>query len=152
MLRRVYSKNKPAPAYESCQVCESWFKFSNFRVWMCEQDWEGKELDKDILGDGKLYSPETCCFVPKWLNSLLLTRRNFRGPWPLGVHMDKASGSFQARLSVDGVRKCIGRFTSPEDASRAYQQAKTEYVTEKMLDYPDARVRDAVLKKVSQLC
>ena len=34
----------------------------------------GWELDKDILEKGnKTYSPETCCFVPRVINSLYKT-------------------------------------------------------------------------------
>lgn len=44
-------------------------------------------LDKDILVAGnKIYSPETCLFVPNRINSLLI-RGVKTGPLPLGVSM-----------------------------------------------------------------
>lgn len=57
MISRVYSGHKNCSAYHDVVVCEEWLLFSNFKSWMETQDWEGKELDKDIFGDGKLYSP-----------------------------------------------------------------------------------------------
>lgn len=75
MLRRCYAKNenKIRNTYENTIVCNDWHRFSNFKYWMENQDWEGKDLDKDILGDGDLYSPETCCFVPEAVNNFLLS-------------------------------------------------------------------------------
>lgn len=67
MLDRVYLKNRPA--YVGVTVCDSWLNFSNFKSWMEKQDWEGKELDKDVFG-GKQYSPENCIFLHKKVNML----------------------------------------------------------------------------------
>ena len=36
------------PNYFDCTVCEEWLLFSNFKKWMEQQDWEGKQLDKDL--------------------------------------------------------------------------------------------------------
>ena len=66
MLRRCYSKqmHRKFPTYKDCTVCDEWITFSNFRKWMETQDWQGKELDKDILFPGnKHYSPDNCVFV-----------------------------------------------------------------------------------------
>lgn len=65
MLTRCYSKAEQArnPCYIGCVVCPEWLTFSNFKRWMEQQDWKGKELDKDKHGDGKLYSPTTCEFL-----------------------------------------------------------------------------------------
>lgn len=72
MLCRCYSdkfkqKNK---SYDGCKVSDEWLTFSNFKNWMEKQDWEGKELDKDLLGNGKIYSPQTCLFISKSANIL----------------------------------------------------------------------------------
>ena len=46
---------------------------------MVQQNSEGRYLDKDILVRGnKLYSPDTCLFVPQEINNLL-TVQNKRG-------------------------------------------------------------------------
>lgn len=66
MLRRCYSSSYKAKktTYRDCSCCDDWLVFSVFRSWMEQQDWEGKELDKDIRVRGnKLYSPTTCLFV-----------------------------------------------------------------------------------------
>lgn len=55
--------------YSDVEICEEWKTFSNFKKWMEQQDWQGKELDKDLIGTGRLYSPRTCIFIPLGLNA-----------------------------------------------------------------------------------
>lgn len=52
-------------------VCEEWLNsFGEFKKWALANGWrKGLQLDKDIIGDGKLYSPKTCCFVDLATNS-----------------------------------------------------------------------------------
>lgn len=51
MLQRCYSEKRliKDPSYVGCSVHPDWHRFMNFRSWMEKQDWEGMELDKDIL-------------------------------------------------------------------------------------------------------
>ena len=46
-------------------MCDEWRNdFKCFYNWCIENGWEeGMQIDKDIKGDGLLYSPGTCCFV-----------------------------------------------------------------------------------------
>lgn len=74
MIQRCYSAKFLArcPTYEDVFVCDEWHLFSTFRKWMVEQDWEGKQLDKDVLGTCKLYGPNTCVFLTKRINCFVL--------------------------------------------------------------------------------
>ena len=68
MLTRCYSDKfqEGNPTYKGCYVAEEWKTFSNFKEWMVTQEWEGLELDKDILFVGnREYGPEKCVFVTK---------------------------------------------------------------------------------------
>jgi len=108
-----------------------------FRAWYLEQAPElGEQLDKDFLGDGKLYSPETCCFVPGWLNSLFNDHRTKRGPWQQGVSYDKAVGKYVATISRKGKNINLGRFKTPTEASAAYLKAKEAYVEDLLAEFP----------------
>lgn len=76
MLNRCYNEKhlRRQPAYLGCSVCGEWHKFSVFKAWMIKQDWEGKELDKDLLVQGnKVYGPETCVFVSGLVNKFITT-------------------------------------------------------------------------------
>ena len=68
MMNRCYSKkyHSKFPTYQNCSVCNEWTYLSNFKRWFDENYVDGYVLDKDILVKGnKVYSPETCCFVPE---------------------------------------------------------------------------------------
>ena len=58
MLCRCYSEysKTASPSYAGCEVAEEWKIFSNFKSWFDANYVEGWEIDKDILGSGKLYS------------------------------------------------------------------------------------------------
>ena len=149
MLRRCSEPSlKRYPAYQGCEVCKEWLLFSNFKSWMEQQDWQGKQLDKDFLGDGKLYSPKTCCFVEGWLNTLFTDRRRARGKWPLGVDYHKQTQKFRAILSVNSTGKHLGYFDTPEEAHKIYLKAKREYVQNKMQNYPNTKIKQAILARV----
>lgn len=118
-----------SPSYIGCKVCDEWYKASNFKQWY-DEHYNGGHLDKDLLGDGKLYSPETCCFVPQWLNNLLYNRCESRTrDLPQGVSRYRTH--YRAQTSIDGKRKKIGTFKTPEDAFKAYAAAKRVYVESK---------------------
>lgn len=71
MLARCYSSayHKQNKTYIGCSVDPRWYSFMSFRSWMMEQDWEGNQLDKDIIIHGnKVYGPDTCMFVDRKTN------------------------------------------------------------------------------------
>ena len=110
---------------------------------------KGWQLDKDILVKGnKLYSKDTCCFVPSEVNNLLIKRDNFRGEYPVGVHFDKYAGKFKAQLAINGKVKFLGRFNTPEEAFQAYKLAKEvqiKVVANKWKHLLDERVFQALM-------
>ena len=127
MLVRCYDRNylNKYPSYRECKVSEDWLLFSSFRKWMEKQDWQGKELDKDLLIVGnKDYNEATCTFVTKEVNYLLLNSLESEGDNPVGVSWSKSVGKFQARCSVGGVRKHLGYFVDTLTASRRYRRCK----------------------------
>ena len=127
MITRCYSEKYQArqPAYIGTTIAAEWLTFSAFKAWMEKQDWEGNELDKDIIKPGnKLYSPETCCFVPKALNSLLNSNGATRGDYPQGVSFHNHTSKYIAHCSFKGKNNHLGLFCSPEEASLAYRKYK----------------------------
>lgn len=87
MLERCYSGKYQAkkPTYIGCAVCNEWLTFSKFRAWMLKQDWQGKQIDKDIRVKGnKIYSAETCMFVTNKENSVEALARRYSFVSPSG--------------------------------------------------------------------
>lgn len=110
MFVRSYSKQyqDKKPRYMGCSVDSSFHDFEDFRLWMKDQvgsDNQGWHIDKDILfANNKVYSPETCVFVPRELNSFYTKRQKSRGKYPLGVSYHKPLDKFM----VSGHNLCGG--------------------------------------------
>ncbi len=132
MLLRCYHKSvhKKEPSYTNCSVCEEWHNYLNFKDWFNKQKFEDNFcLDKDILLKGnKIYSPNTCCFVPRNINSLFTKREKDRGNLPIGVQKEKER--YKAAFTKYGKCTYIGTFDTPEEAFLAYKQAKEAYIKE----------------------
>jgi len=126
--------------------------FNSFAIWCNNQkgylnkDSNNKfwSLDKDIiLPFNKVYSEDTCAFVPNELNCLLTYSSKTRGEYPLGVHFDKRGQKFAAQASLNGTRKFLGYSTNAMTAHRAYQVFKIDKFSEMIVKYEglvDSRV------------
>lgn len=102
MLERCYSDRlkKVRPSYVGCEVSDNWIYFSNFREWMITQDWEGNDLDKDIITPGnKLYSIDTCAFVTPTTNCFVTDDAAKRGKFLIGTYFNKPAKKFIATCS-----------------------------------------------------
>ena len=148
MLERCYSDKyqKKYPTYKGCYVSEGWLYYPNFKNWYDNNYYEinnqTSQLDKDILIKyNKVYSPDTCVFVPNFINSLFIKCQKSRGDFPVGVCYHKRDKKYQASLSIfkDGksVRKHLGSFNTANEAFEAYKQAKENYIKEVADEYKD---------------
>lgn len=130
MFTRCYSPKcqERQPTYIGCSVDERWHNFQVFAKWMNEQhredDWQ---LDKDLISNGnKVYSPETCRFIPRALNTLLNDHGGARGDLPQGV--TRQGDRFKARLRVNGEKLYLGTHPTAEQAFQVYKKAKEENI------------------------
>ena len=134
VLQRCFSEGykQKYPTYEGVTCSKEWLSMTNFVEDVSQMKgygFSGWELDKDILQKGnKLYSRDTCCFVPAEVNLLLVKRDNFRGVYPVGVCFYKPTGKFVAYVRLDGKRRNLGYFATPEEAFKAYKVAKEAHI------------------------
>lgn len=138
MIQRCYdlkfqSKN---PWYVGCEVDVKWHNYQNFAKWFEENYIEGFELDKDLLiMNNKIYGPNTCSFIPKEINNLLVTRKKSRGNYPIGV--SKLGKKFLTQMSIYGKLTKLGIFTTTEEAFKCYKAKKEEFIIEISNKYKD---------------
>lgn len=148
MFVRCYSENfhKTEPTYIGCSVCDEWLNFQNFGKWFDENyyDIEGEiiEIDKDILVKGnKVYSPNTCCFVPKEINMLFTKRDSKRGNYPIGVYYNKKRNKYiaQCKIYKDNryIKFNLGEYDTSEQAFDTYKLYKEKYIKEVANRYKD---------------
>ena len=142
MIKRCYEpkSQKRNPTYKGCEVEDHLLNFQNMAEWLNENYYkipgETMCLDKDILcKDNKVYSRETCIFVPHRINSLFTKCDKSRGKNPIGVK-PLPSGNYYARCN-DGYGKEIplGTYPTKEEAFQAYKQGKEKVIKETIDSY-----------------
>lgn len=122
MFQRCYSeeKKKTHPTYIGCTVCVEWHNYQNFAKWFEENFIEGFCLDKDLTVFGnKIYSPDTCKFIPNDINMILTNIKS-------GVFPRK--GQFESKINVNSTQKYLGVFNSKREAFLAYKIAKESHI------------------------
>lgn len=156
VLKRCYSPNpKEVARYAGCTVADEWLRFSAFKVWMMGRPWQGNHLDKDILRPGdKRYSPDTCVFVPVWINTLLNDCAGSSGSLPTGVYLFRKR--YIARVHDGDSRVFIGSFECPSAAHEAWAVAKADVIRRAVNRYRttsqfDERVCAALLCRADAL-
>lgn len=149
MILRCYSKNesvrKAHQTYIDCKVKDTWLDYQNFAEWYSNHDFSdlGYDLDKDILiPNSKLYSPETCCFVPQEINKLLTDSKSARKVHPQGVSFNKPMGKYFANIKIDGRKQHLGYFDCPQEAHQVYKIAKEANVKRMALEWQDRIASD----------
>lgn len=143
MLERCFSDKlkEKYPTYINVTCCDDWLNFSNFLKWYEKEAREDYELDKDILfKNNKLYSPETCCFIPSELNKILTRSDESRGKYPLGVHYHKRIDKFAATVRYNNVPISLGYFSTVEEAFNAYKVKKEEIIKLEANKYFDSNM------------
>ncbi|HCG9159512.1 TPA: hypothetical protein NJ597_001244 [Vibrio parahaemolyticus] len=129
MLERCYKRG-----YEST-VCDEWLTFSNFRDWCIEQEEEvgdisKLQLDKDLLSvsNSKVYSPETCCFLSKTVNSFLTTKKRSGSDngLPVGVYRNKKRYQTGYSNPLTNERFYIGTYGTVKEAHDVWLSCKRE--------------------------
>lgn len=144
MIKRCYSdksENKDK-TYKGCTVSENFKHYEYFYEWCNKQVGFGNDgwhLDKDLLVKGnKVYSENTCVFLPQELNNLLTNRSNNRGEFPIGVCYRKREGKYSSALSLNkGNPTTLGYYNTPEEAFYAYKEAKEDFIKEQALKWKD---------------
>lgn len=138
MLGRCYDlkTQEKQPTYVGCTICEEWHNFQNFAKWYDKNYYEIQNevicLDKDILIKGnKIYSPETCVFVPSAINSLFTKGNSRRGDLPIGVNIyDYDKTKYRARCRNRDKMVGLGMYDHIIDAFNAYKRYKENLIKE----------------------
>ena len=142
MLKRCYDPkvHERHPTYKGCEIENYLLNFQHMGEWIKDNYYEvpGEQmcLDKDILCKGnKVYSRETCIFVPQRINKLFTKRDNLRGDNPIGVS-DLPSGNYRVDCNNGyGKQIPLGTYSTKEEAFQVYKQYKEKVIKEVIDSY-----------------
>lgn len=144
MIRRCYYEEqlKKNETYIGCVVCEEWLCFDNFLKWFEKNYYnvfnERMNLDKDILFKGnKIYSPQTCIFVPQRINTLFVKKNKNRGDLPIGVFWDEERQKYKATWREANSKSKSKRFINLIDAFNYYKKNKERVIKQVADEYKD---------------
>ena len=142
MLQRCYSEklHRKESTYENCRASEEWLNFQNFGEWdndnFYQIEGEIMNLDKDILIKGnKIYSPDTCIYVPQTINKLFVKCDKSRGKYPIGTYLYR-NGKYVAQCYLINPQtgrskgKNLGLYNTVEEAFNVYKQFKERNIKE----------------------
>jgi hypothetical protein len=145
MLQRCYSEKyqKKGQTYKGVTVCDEWHNFQNYSKWYEENYYSIENkimcIDKDLLQKGnKIYSPDTCVFVPQFINTLFVKRNKLRGDLPIGVNKNrnKKSKKYSAQCNNNkGDSVYLGSYNTPEEAFFAYKTYKEQLIKDVANEY-----------------
>ena len=142
MLKRCYCPKyqERYPTYKGCRVEEYLLNFQHIGEWLesnyYEVPGERMHLDKDILCKGnKVYSRETCIFVPEKINVLFTKCDKTRGDCPIGATI-LPSGNYQVECRNGyGESVYLGTYSTKEKAFQVYKEYKEKVIKEVIDSY-----------------
>ena len=142
MLTRCYDPKyqEKYTTYKGCRVEEYLLNFQHMGEWIKDNYYEvpGEKmcLDKDILCKGnKIYSRDTCIFVPERINLLFIKSNKRRGSNPIGV-IELPSGNYRVFCSNGyGKQIGLGTYKTKEEAFSVYKQYKEKVIKEVIDSY-----------------
>lgn len=143
VLERSYDEvfKEKYTTYKETTCCKEWLFYPNFKKWYDENYYEIHELgrteiDKDILVKGnKVYSPETCIFVPHRINTLFLgdyTNKKDNNI-PVGITMRKDKYSVSCHNGEKQIY--LGKFSELPKAIECYINFKLKLIDDIILKY-----------------
>ena len=135
-------------------MSDDWLTFSNFKSWMLEQDWEGNQIDKDLLyHDNKVYSSLTCIFISQRLNTIIAGVHKSTGLGLKGTWYDVSRDNYQAtgRKYPSGSNYMIGRYPTEVAAHKAWAEHKIKVINTVILEHSDKRIIKALNRIIGEV-
>lgn len=152
--QRCYNENNrdKLPYMMDVGMSDNFKLYSYFKEWCHKQigfNEDNWQLDKDILSkDNKVYSENTCCFVPPEINCAVTNNKSVRGQFPQGVIYNCTKTRYRARIQRGDKWESLGTYDTPEEAFYAYKPVKEAHIkslANKWKDKIDPRVYEALM-------
>lgn len=145
--RKYYEEVKISEMFKSYDL---WYEWSLAQKGFMELDVNGRiwALDKDIVGDGTIYSEDFCVFVPCVINNLFKSSKRKTTGY-VGVYKESSKNLFKAGITVDNKHYHLGYFKTEIEAHLEYLKARKIFADKLCVKYGDTvddRVWDSLFK------
>ncbi len=156
IISRCYEYKKTTQTYfGKIEVCKEWWCFENFEKWYDEHYVEGFQVYKDLtILWSKLYSPETCSFIPNRINCIMgkkdynTVRKHL--DLPVGVSYHVRDEKYTAQCFDGEKLQHFGYHDTPESAFQSYKIFKESLIKSVAEDYYNSgEINLAVYKNLS---
>lgn len=147
ILKRCFceSYKEIQPTYTKCEICDEWLNFQNFAEWYDNNyphhvEDVSFEIDKDLLSKNnkKIYSEETCVFIPSNVNLLLSHKKKTNTSGHVGVCKVKKKNDIVWRVQIGNFMEekplSLGQYANFEEAVEIYNTYRVKQV-EKAKNY-----------------
>lgn len=140
MIQRCHNLNSPSSkryGQIGVSVCKEWRdNFKVFYDWAIANGWkEGLQIDKDKLSEtkpGKLYSPETCCF---------LTQKENMRHRAITIHVLYSGATYPLSEACEMVGLTYNLVSARMRLGFTFEQAVSEHYKPKIPDYTNRTKR-----------
>lgn len=123
--------------YEFVEISDKFLDYAFFMEWFKGSEFSdyytfgvNYNIDKDLLGNGTIYSEDVCVFIPQWLNALIPTTNTKADKRTMYVSVKRKNDKvlkYTAFLKMgDGKSKFVGGFTDPYEANKFAIYVKCE--------------------------
>lgn len=121
--------NYQAYGKKGITLSSKWHNFQNFSLFYRKNKKKDWELDKDIVCNiknisPKIYSEDTCIFIPSYINGFLSTDRPSVGVYPF-IDED-CTTKYKAKIGSNYKNYDLGIYDSFKEAKIAYSKKKKE--------------------------
>ena len=112
------------------KICDEWLEsLDNFYNWAINNGYDDTKTIDRINNNGN-YNPNNCRWVDRTIQSRNRRMQKNNTTGYRGVTYNKRNNKYQSRLSVNNKKIHLGYFNTPEEASKAYEEAKKKYWNE----------------------
>lgn len=138
MIKRCYAEHLRHKhlAYTNCTMCDEWHNYQNFRSWYDTNYYDIREgrmhIDKDVMvKDNKVYSPETCIFLPQRINMIFMKKNRMIIDADLPTGLRRTVVGFSATYNT----KWLGNFKTLKEALYYYNIEKQIHINKVAEEY-----------------
>ena len=154
IIQRCYDKkvHDKFSTYIGCTASAEFLRYDYFHEWCQDQigfNVDGFNLDKDLIKkNNKLYSQDTCLFIPQEINNLLTKANASRNGLYIGVHFCNTSQRYVSSIRKKDKSVTLGYFKDPLKAHLLYKDVKEDYIKDLAEEYKsviDVRAYQAMI-------